>query len=115
MEIKESIQDQNILPDELFSLLPQRWKRVGGVGILDLRPELIPWRYQIGKIYLSYLPELKTIAFKAGKTNKTERLPNFEILAGDQNTVTLHKELGCKFWLDALKLTFSNSYDAVNE
>lgn len=111
-KIKQTIEEQKILPEELFSLLPRRWKRVGGVGILELKTQLLPWRHQIGKIYLSFLPEFNTIAFKAGTANKTERLPDFEILAGEQNTVTLHKELGCKFWIDARKLTFSNGNHA---
>ncbi len=111
-KIKQTIEDQKILSEELISLLPRRWKRVGGVGILELKTELLPWRQQIGKIYLSYLPELKTIAFKAGTANKTERIPEFEILAGEQKSVTLHKELGCKFWIDAIKLTFSNGNHA---
>jgi tRNA wybutosine-synthesizing protein 2 len=111
-KIKESIIDQNFLSKELLVMLPRRWKRVGGVGILELKPELRPWRHQIGKIYLSFLPELSTIAFKAGIVNRTERIPDFEVLAGEQNTITLHKELNCKFWIDALKLTFSNGNHA---
>ena len=114
-KIQQVILTKKLLPDNLFSLLPQRWKRVGSVGILELKAELYPWKHDLGKIYLSFLPELTTIALKIGITNNTERVPNFEILAGEQNTITLHKELGCKFWLDALKLTFSNGNHAERQ
>jgi tRNA wybutosine-synthesizing protein 2 len=114
-QIQQAIRDQEILPAEIFSLLPKRWKRVGEVGILSLNPELLPWKKEIGETYLKFLPELKTIAHKVGITTTTTRQPDNEVLAGDTNTVTLHKELGCKFWIDALKLTFSNGNHAERQ
>jgi len=94
-QIQQAIRDQEILPAEILSLLPKRWKRVGEVGILNLNPELLPWKRKIGEKYLEFLPELKTIANKVGITTATTRQPDNEVLAGDTNTVTLHKELGC--------------------
>lgn len=114
-QIKQSIQEQKILPTKLTSILPHRWKRVGRVGILNLDPLLLPWKREIGTIYLKFLPELDTMAYKIGITSTTTRLPNYEVLAGNNNTVTLHKELGCKFWIDALKLTFSNGNHAERQ
>jgi tRNA wybutosine-synthesizing protein 2 len=114
-QIQEAIRDQEILPSKVISLLPKRWKRVGEVGILNLNPELLPWKRKIGEKYLEFLPELKTIAHKVGITTNTTRQPDNEVLAGDPNTVTLHKELGCKFWIDALKLTFSNGNHAERQ
>ncbi|UCG04390.1 MAG: class I SAM-dependent methyltransferase family protein [Candidatus Heimdallarchaeota archaeon] len=114
-QIKQTIQDQKILPAHLISLLPKRWKRVGKVGILNLNPELLPWKREIGEKYLEFLPELKTVAHKVGITTTTTRQPDNEVLAGEPNTVTLHKELGCKFWIDALNLTFSNGNHAERQ
>lgn len=114
-QIRQTIQDQEILPAKVILLLPKRWKRVGKVGILNLNPELLPWKREIGEIYLEFLPELKTIAYKVGITTTQTRQPDVEVLAGDTNTVTLHKELGCKFWIDALKLTFSNGNHAERQ
>ncbi|MFX1514718.1 MAG: class I SAM-dependent methyltransferase family protein [Promethearchaeota archaeon] len=114
-QIQQVIRDQEILPEKKLALLPKRWKRVGEVGILNLNPELLPWKREIGEKYLEFLPELKTIAHKVGITTATIRQPDNEVLAGDTNTVTLHKELGCKFWIDALKLTFSNGNHAERQ
>ncbi|MFX0204612.1 MAG: class I SAM-dependent methyltransferase family protein [Candidatus Hodarchaeota archaeon] len=114
-QIKQAIRDEEILPKESISLLPKRWKRIGEVGILNLNPELLPWKRKIGEKYLKFLPELKTIAHKVGITTTTTRQPDNEVLAGDTNTVTLHKELGCKFWIDALNLTFSNGNHAERQ
>ncbi|MFX0122929.1 MAG: class I SAM-dependent methyltransferase family protein, partial [Candidatus Hodarchaeota archaeon] len=114
-QIQQAILDQEIIPAHLISFLPKRWKRVGEVGILNLSVELLPWKKEIGEKYLEFLPELKTIAHKVGTTTTTTRQPDNEVLAGDTNTVTLHKELGCKFWIDALKLTFSNGNHAERQ
>lgn len=112
---KQTIIDQKLLPQEYISLLPRRWKRVGQVGIFELHPQLLEWKEKIGEIYLTFLPELRTTAHKMGITSTTTRQPSYEILAGERNTVTLHKELGCKFWIDALKLTFSNGNHAERQ
>ncbi|MFX0085862.1 MAG: class I SAM-dependent methyltransferase family protein [Candidatus Hodarchaeota archaeon] len=114
-KIYQLILEKRVLPDNFSSLLPQRWKRVGSIGIIELRSELLPWKHEIGEIYLSFLPELTTLALKVGTASNTERLPNFEILAGEKNPITLHKELGCKFWIDAIKLTFSNGNHAERQ
>ncbi|MFX0014714.1 MAG: class I SAM-dependent methyltransferase family protein [Promethearchaeota archaeon] len=111
-QIRQAIQDQEIIPKNLIPLLPRGWKRVGEVGILELKPELLPWKKEIGEKYLEFLPELRTITHKTGITRTSKRKPDNEVLAGDINTITLHKELGCKFWVDALKLTFSNGNHA---
>ena len=107
-QIKLLIQQKNFLPEAQIVHLPKRWRRVGSIGILELHPEMLPWKAQIGKSYLEILTEFTTIIRKTGTTTTTIRKPAFEILAGQQNTVTLHKELRSKFWVDALKLTFSS-------
>ena len=107
-QIKFLIQQKNILPEELILQLPKRWRRVGTVGILELKPEILPWKEKIGEKYLEVLTEFTTIIRKTGTTKTTIRTPAFEILAGKHETVTLHKELGSKFWVDALRLTFSS-------
>lgn len=114
-QIQQAILHEKILSTDLISLLPRRWKRVGSIGILNLKPQLLQWKREIGETYLKFLPELRTIAHKVGITSNTTRLPNYEVLSGDRNTVTLHKELGCKFWIDALKLTFSNGNHAERQ
>lgn len=114
-QIQQSLRDQAILPAIIISLLPKRWKRVGEVGILNLNPELLPWKKEIGEKYLEFLPELKTIAHKVGITTTTTRQPDNEVIAGDNNTITLHKELGCKFWVDPLKMTFSSGNHAERQ
>jgi len=111
-KIQQFLFAQNIVPEALISFLPQGWKRVGEVGIIELDPNLHQWKEEIGNTYLKFIPELRTIALKLGIPSQLTRVPKFEIIAGNEDTITLHKELGCKFWIDALKITFSNGNHA---
>ncbi len=106
-QILDSIKSQNYLPQELLFRLPKRWRQVGTVGILELHPDLKPWKQQIGLSYLTILTKFETVIHKIGATTSTIRTPDFEILAGKTNTITMHKELKCIFWIDAMQLTFS--------
>jgi tRNA G37 N-methylase Trm5 len=107
-KIKLELEKSNLIPSGLISELPHHWKRVGKIGILELSLNLQPWKELIGSIYLNHLPELTTIAQKVGVTNTEIRTPNFEYIAGRKSPITLHKELGAKFWIDAFRLTFSS-------
>ncbi|UCE12224.1 MAG: methyltransferase [Candidatus Heimdallarchaeota archaeon] len=114
-KILQTLNEAQQIPIDLLPLLPKGWKRVGRVGVLELKTPLLPWKREIGEAYLQHLPELKTMALKVGVTNTTVRQPALELLAGEEKTVTLHKELECKFWIDALKLTFSNGNHAERQ
>lgn len=107
-KIKLQLEESSVIPSGLISELPNHWKRVGKIGILELPENLQPWKKLIGSTYLDHLPELNTIAQKVGVTNTAIRTPNFEYIAGEKYPITLHKELGVKFWIDAFKLTFSS-------
>ncbi|MHA1995243.1 MAG: class I SAM-dependent methyltransferase [Candidatus Hodarchaeales archaeon] len=113
--IIQSVKREGYLPTELIVRLPKHWRRVGTVGIIELHSSLWPWKEHIGQSYLSVLSELTTIVQKVGTTSTTIRTPGLELLAGNPNTVTLHKELGCKFWVDALRLTFSTGNHAERQ
>lgn len=111
-QIKISIEKEGYLPLSMFDSLPKGWRRVGTVGMLELSHELWPWRKQIGRSYLSVLDEFTTMIHKVGVTQKPIRTPTYEILAGNTDTTTEHRELNCRFWIDPLKLTFSTGNHA---
>ena len=113
--IKQSVKQEGYLSTELLQRLPKHWRRVGTVGILELHPTLWPWKEKIGQSYLSVLSEFSTIVQKVGTTTTKIRTPGLDFLAGNPDTVTLHKELGCKFWIDALQLTFSTGNHAERQ
>ncbi len=96
------------IPDDLMQFIPQRWWIVGDILILSISQELGDYAEEIGSIMLQYEKKrIRTILGKVGPTEGIIRTPDFKLLAGDPNTETIHKELGCFFKLDVAKLTFS--------
>ncbi|NHJ84233.1 MAG: class I SAM-dependent methyltransferase family protein [Asgard group archaeon] len=99
---------ENQLPSELISKLPHRWWFVGDILIITIHPELLPYKQLIGDVFLEIGPKkVRSVLGKTGPTLEVIRTPKYELLAGDENTETIHKELGCQYLLDASKLTFS--------
>lgn len=99
---------QRKIPDDHLQLLPRGWKRLGHIAILSLHEALTPYRTLIGEACLSILKNVQTIARKVGPTFGTFRTPQLEVIAGENRTETIHKELGCLFELDAARITFSS-------
>jgi len=99
---------RNKIPEELLPFVPRRWWFVGDILILSIPKELANYTKEIGLIMLKHEQKrVRTILGKLGPTEGMIRTPSFEFLAGDPNTETIHKELGCLFKLDAAKLIFS--------
>lgn len=98
---------QKIIPPNLVNLIPHRWWRIGDITIVSIPSELAEYKQAIGKALLAVERRARTILGKTGPTKGVIRTPQFEYLAGDPNTETIHKELGCLFKLDAAKITFS--------
>jgi tRNA (guanine37-N1)-methyltransferase len=44
---------------------------------------------------------------KAGAVSGTYRLREFEVIAGERRTATVHKEFGCEYYVDVAKAYFS--------
>lgn len=96
------------IPKDLLVHIPHRWWFIGDILITSIPEQLLPLKKEIGEAFLELEPKrARTVLGKVGPTKGITREPNFEFLAGDRNTETVHKELGCLFKLDAAKLTFS--------
>ncbi len=99
---------QSKIPEDLLSFVPQHWWKIGDILILTIPQQLLKFKEDIGEALLALEQKpLRTVLGKVGPTKGIVRTPSFEFLAGDVNTETIHKELGCKFKIDAAKLTFS--------
>lgn len=96
------------IPKELHLHIPHRWWFIGDILITTIPEKLIQYRNAVGEAFLQLEPKrARTVLGKTGPTRGITREPSFDYLAGDKNTETIHKELGCFFKLDAAKLTFS--------
>ena len=94
----------NTLSPELVSLLPKHWAQLGDVLILPLREELLPYKKEIAKVYAEVLG-VKTVLRK-GRIGGEFRETKYEIIYGS-DPITIHKENGVFYKLDASKVMFS--------
>jgi len=95
------------IPLKLLSKLPNKWEKVGDVLTIVLSPELNDYKEIIGKNYANVLG-CKTVLNAIGGIKGEYRKPKVEIIYGQKNTVTIHKENGIKFKLDPQKIMFSS-------
>ncbi len=86
-------------------LLPSGWQILGDIIILTLREELVSRKEEIGRALLSLYPGCRTVLLDRGIKGRI-RQPEREIIAGE-GTETVHRENGCSFKLDAMRIMYS--------
>lgn len=102
---------RKILPKETKEI-PSAFETVGSLIHINLRDELLPYKYWIGKILLDkHQPRIKTVVNKIGTIETEYRTFGMEVLAGyDGNgwsEVTV-KEENCTFRLDFRKVYWNS-------
>ncbi len=95
------------LPERLLPKLPHAADIIGGIGIVEIPSELQDYRDIIGEAILDANKTLQTVLAKAGAVSGSYRLRKFTAIAGIQKTETVHREYGCRFYLDVAKTYFS--------
>ena len=107
MRFKEFLRERlsGIVPNDY--VLPSGYHLVGHVALLHLDFDTIKYASFIGKKTLEYDKRILSVAVKIGPTKGMARLPSYQLIAGQSNTVTTHIEDGVSFRLDPLRLTFS--------
>jgi tRNA wybutosine-synthesizing protein 2 len=96
---------EGIIPDNMK--LPSGFHVVGYVALVHLNPELMKYAVPLGEATLDYDHRLKSVAVRTGPTKGIERKPDYEVVAGSKDTVTLHIENKVHFKFDPIRMTFS--------
>jgi len=98
---------ENTLPPHLLASLPRAMDFVGDIAIIEIPPELNPYKNVIGEAVLKAHKSVRTVLAKAGAVSGTYRLREFSVVAGESKTETIHKEYGCQYYVDLAKAYFS--------
>ena len=98
---------ENRLPPHLLASLPRALDIAGDIAIIEIPPELNAHESLIGEAILTIHKNVRTVLAKAGAVSGTYRLREFEVIAGEHRTDTIHKEYGCKYHVDIAKAYFS--------
>ncbi|MEM1673922.1 MAG: class I SAM-dependent methyltransferase family protein [Candidatus Bathyarchaeia archaeon] len=95
------------LPPYLLASLPRSIDFIGDIAVVEIPEELEPHKYLIGEAVLKVYKRVRSVLAKSGAVRGTYRVRDYEVIAGSDNTETLHKEHGCKYYLDLRKVYFS--------
>ena len=94
------------LPASLLDMLPGSYQTIGDVLIIKLDRRLLKHRKLIGKEIIKIFPRIRTVClFK--KLKSETRKPDIEVIVGQKNTLTIHKEHGCQFLIDVAESMWS--------
>jgi tRNA (guanine37-N1)-methyltransferase len=107
--LKETL--KMIIPSEYHNLLPRAFDIIGNIAIIELnrneQSPLRPYINKIGQILLDTHPNIKSVYEKASDIEGVYRTRKFNLIAGANNTQTIHKENLCKFQVDIEQTFFS--------
>jgi len=95
------------LPPHLLASLPRAYDVIGDIAIIELPEELLPYKELVGEALMKVNSHVKAVFAKAGKVNGAYRVRKLLHLAGENRTVTRHKEYGCIFSVDVASTYFS--------
>lgn len=94
------------VPEEFRSLLPRSFDVIGHVILLRLAEELKPFETAIGEALLQVHPGARTVAVDAGVAGPFRRR-TLRVIAGEEETRTLHREYGLALAMDPAEVHFS--------
>jgi len=95
------------LSKEELSVLPSSYQKIGQILIINLKDELRKHEKQIGQFLLKTIPDTKTLCSRTGFIKSKERMPQMKVIAGNEQTETVHKEHGISYKLDVNKIMFA--------
>ena len=95
------------LPQHLLASLPKSLDIVGDIAIIEVPPELKTHEKTIGTAIIDTHKNVRTVLAKAGAVGGTYRVREFDVIAGEPKTSTVHKEFGCQYYVDMAKAYFS--------
>ena len=97
----------NKIPPPLLDSLPSAIDFVGEIAIVRIPSELEPYNRVIGEAILKLHKNVQTVLDKASAVQGQHRLRDYDLLAGEANTETIHREYGCRYYVDLAQAYFS--------
>ncbi|MFQ5833557.1 MAG: class I SAM-dependent methyltransferase family protein [Candidatus Thorarchaeota archaeon] len=98
---------EGLLPDDLHEYLPRAYDLIGDIAVLEIPDELVDFGRQIGSAFQSLHKNFSTVLGKRGAISGTTRVRQYDLLAGQRKTKTIHTEYGCNIAVDMAKAYFS--------
>jgi tRNA (guanine37-N1)-methyltransferase len=103
--LTQALQDK--LPLELLGKVPQAFDIIGDIVVIEIPPQLKAYQSLVGEAILQTQKNVTTVLGKAGDINGVFRVRDYNYIAGENKTKTIHKEFGCQYHVDIAKAYFS--------
>ena len=94
------------IPEDLKDDLPTSYDIIGNIALLKLNEDLYKYKTEIAKAIIETVKNIKTVCLIKPVSGEL-RTREVEIIGGEKNTETIHKEYGLMFKLDVSKVYFS--------
>lgn len=98
---------REFLPDEAIQKISKSFDIIGHVAVIRIPEELWDLREKIGEAILRVHPNVRTVAAEVGPHQGVFRVQPVEVIAGEPNLVTEHKEFDVRLRLEVGKMYFS--------
>jgi len=95
------------LPPHLLASFPRAIDIIGEIAIVEIPPELEEHKRTVGEAILQAHKNVRTVLAKSSVVKGVKRLREYEVIAGMDQTETVHREHGCIYHLDVRKVYFS--------
>ena len=105
MSLKEILKDE--LTEEEMKHLRTSFSIVGDIAIIEVPEELENKEDLIGKALMEVHKNVNTVLKKDSERKGKFRLRDYQVIAGEEKTETIHKEFGCRIKIDLEKAYFS--------
>ena len=80
---------------------------IGDIAIIKVPDILMDGRFEFAEKIIELLPSISTVFRQKSPVKGSYRLRDLEFLAGTYKTMTIHKEYGCRFYVDVLRTYYS--------
>lgn len=94
------------LSPEQINALPASYQQLGDICLVKLDEKLAGAKYKIAREILKLFPKFRVVCAQ-GKISGDYRLPDVEVLAGEERTETLHRENEIVYKIDVSRVMFS--------
>ncbi|MFB6217062.1 MAG: class I SAM-dependent methyltransferase family protein, partial [Candidatus Aenigmatarchaeota archaeon] len=105
LNLKEALEGE-LTEDEMDSLVTS-FEVIGDIAMIEVPEELEHRKKLIGEKLLEINSHIRTVLRETSERKGVFRTRDYEVIAGDGNTETVHKEHGCEFKLDPTEVYFS--------
>ncbi len=99
---------QTILPKEVYNEAARAYEQVGEVGIITVFESMQPFEQEIAQALMETNKGIRLVLNKAGRHAGDDRVQNYEVLAGDGSSRTVHKENGVELEVDVQEAYYSS-------